>query len=674
MNRLFEPDLRAGIFAGSLTSVRCMLVGLGFFVCLFPTTASAQEAPKDATAITQQANSAWLNQLPFNDRQDFEDAQRGFVATLPKVSIKTANGVTAWDLSAYDFLKQDRAPSTVNPSLWRQAQINMNNGLFRVTEGIYQVRGFDLSNMDILEGDQGLIVVDPLLSAEDAKAGLDLYYVNRPKKPVVAVIYTHSHIDHYGGVKGVVSEADVKAGKVKIYAPEGFLEEAISENVYAGNAMSRRARYMYGAVLPRGEKGQVDAGLGKTNSLGTVTLIPPTDIIKKTGEKRQIAGIDFVFQMAPDTEAPAEMLFFLPQFKALCAAEDATHTLHNLYTLRGARVRDASKWWKTLNEAIGNFGDNTEIAFAQHHWPTWGHDRVISFLKDQRDLFKYILDQSLRLMNEGYTSAEVAEMIKLPPGLANKWYDRDYYGTVNQNAKAVYQRYLGWYDSNPANLYPLPPEEAARHYVEFFGGAEVAINKARDSYAKGEYRWVAEAMKQVVFADPNNKEARSLEADALEQLGYQSENATWRNEFLMGAFELRNGVPKSIGAGAASPDTIAAMSPDMVLDFMGMHLNGPKADGKTASIDWVIPELNKSYHLELENSVLVYTEVKAPLPKADATLTLPKLAFIGVMSGETTLDKEVQAGHGEVQGNTQSFNELLGLLDHFERIFNVVTP
>jgi alkyl sulfatase BDS1-like metallo-beta-lactamase superfamily hydrolase len=642
------------------------------FILLGGFSVAAAE-PKDATEATKKANAQVLTQLPFADRQDFEDAQRGFVATLPRLTIKTSAGVTAWDLTTYDFLKQDHAPPTVNPSLWRHAQLDLYNGLFKVVDRIYQVRSFDISNMDIIEGDTGLIVVDPLVSAEDAKAGMDLYYANRPKRPVVAVIYTHSHIDHFGGVKGIVSADDVAAGKVKIYAPDGFLEEAISENVYAGNAMGRRASYGYGMYLPRGEKGQVDSGVGKTNSLGTITLIPPTDLIVKTGETRKIDGIDFVFQMAPGTEAPAEMLFYLPQFKALCVAEDANQSLHNLYTLRGAQVRDASKWWKTLNEAIVNFGDNTKIVFIQHLWPVWGHDRAIRFLKDQRDLYKYILDQSLRLMNEGQTPIEMAETIKLPPSLANRWYNRDYYGSVNHNVKAVYQRYLGWYDGNPADLYPLPPRDVARHYVDFMGGADSVIRKAKASFAKGEYRWVAEVMKRVVFADPDNKKARSLEADALEQLGYQTENAVWRNQFLMGAFELRNPLPKPAGT-AASPDTIAAMRPDMILDFLGLHLNGPKANGKTISINWVIPELNKSYCLELENSVLIYTEVTAPLPKADATLILPKLTFIGVMANQTTLDKEVQSGHGTVEGNPQALGDLLSLMDSFPRMFKIMTP
>ena len=377
------------------------------------------------------------------------------------------------------------APATVNPSLWRQAQLNMNNGLYQVAERIYQVRGFDLSNMDIIEGNTGIIIIDPLISKETAKAALDLYYQHRPQKPVVAVIYTHSHVDHYGGVRGVTTLEDVKAGKVKILAPQGFMEAAISENVYAGNAMSRRAIYMYGALLAKGEKGQVDGALGKTVSLGEITLIPPTDLITKTGETRNIDGVDIEFQMAKDTEAPAEMLMYFPQFKALCAAEDATHTLHNLYTLRGAQVRDAAAWWKVLNTAIENFGDKATVIFAQHHWPVWGQTNIVDFLEKQRDLYKYIHDQSLHLMNQGYTMTEVGNMLSLPPSLSDEWYNRGYYGSVSHDGKAVYQRYLGWYDSNPAHLDELSPAEAGKKYVEFMGGAAAVIAKAQQSYDKG---------------------------------------------------------------------------------------------------------------------------------------------------------------------------------------------
>ncbi len=652
-----------------------LLVGLSLWsASSFAQAPAKLVPPKDATETTRKANAAILHQLPFSDRGDYEDVQRGFIATLPTPRIKNDEGRVpwAWDLTGYDFLKKDQAPPTVNPSLWRIAQLNMANGLFRVVDRVYQIRGFDLSNMTIIEGDTGLIAIDPLVSTETAKAGLELYHQHRPKKPVVAVIYTHSHIDHYSGVKGIVSEADVKAGKVKILAPEGFLEEAVSENVYAGNAMGRRALYMYGPVLPKGERGQVDAGLGKTTSFGTVTLIPPTDIVKTTGEKRTVDGVEMVFQMAPGTEAPAEMLIHFPQFKVLCAAEDATHTLHNLYTLRGAQVRNAKVWAKTLNDTIEMFGANTEAVLAQHHWPKWGQQAIVAYLEKQRDLYKYIHDQSLRLANQGYTPIEISEEIKLPPSLAQEWYNRDYYGSVSHNAKAVYQRYLGWYDSNPANLYPQPPQVVAKKYVEFMGGAQAVITKAKQSFDKGDYRWVAEVLKHVVFADPKNAAARNLQADALEQLGYQTENPTWRNEFLMGAFELRNGVVK-IPISTAGPDTVHAMTDDMVLDFMGIKLNGPKAWGRASTFNWKFPETNANYAVKLQNGVLIYTANKQ-LPQVDATVTWPRDSIAGILFGTTTLDKEVAAGRLKIEGNQQKVSELMGLLDTFNPLFNIVTP
>jgi alkyl sulfatase BDS1-like metallo-beta-lactamase superfamily hydrolase len=401
-------------------------------LCLSQTYAATSLSEfKEPTLFTTQMNASVVNQLPFSDKQDFTSAARGFIGTNENLALKSpTDGHVIWDLSLYRFIKGAISPASVNPSLWRQATLNMNNGLFKVTDRIYQVRGYDLSNMDIIEGETGLIIVDPLISVQTAKAALALYYQYRPQKPVIAVIYTHSHADHYGGVKGVVTEEEVKSGKVKIYAPKGFLEEAISENVYAGNAMSRRALYMYGGLLPRGERGQVDAGLGKNTSLGDLTLIPPTDEISKTNETKVIDGIQIVFQMAPHTEAPAEMLMYFPQFKALCAAEDATHNLHNLYTLRGAQVRDAAAWWKTLNETIELFGFKTEVVFAQHQWPMWGNSAIIEFLESQRDLYKYIHDQSLRLLNQGYTMTEIGNMLKLPPSLANKWYNRGYYQLI----------------------------------------------------------------------------------------------------------------------------------------------------------------------------------------------------------------------------------------------------
>ena len=633
----------------------------------------AAEEPKDASSFTKEKNAQVLKDLPFSDTQDFTDAKKGFIATTPELIIKNDKGEVVWDMKSYEYQMGTGVPVTVNPSLWRVAQINSLNGLFQVTDKVYQIRGFDISNMTIIEGTKGLIIIDPMISAETAKAGLDLYYKNRPQKPISAVIYSHSHVDHYGGVKGIVDEKDVKSGKVKVLAPSGFLEEAVKENVYAGNAMSRRSFYQYGSMLPRNPKGHVDTGLGKTvSSGGNVTLIPPTDIIKTTGEKRTIDGVQIEFLMAPNTEAPAEMLMYFPQFKLLNTAEDATHTLHNLYTLRGAQVRDAENWWKVLDEAVARYGDKTDVVIAQHHWPKWGNKEIVSYLSNQRDAYKYLNDQTLRLINKGYTMNEIAENLKLPQNLDQDWALRGYYGSVSHDIKAIYQRYLGWYDSNPANLNPLPPEESAKKYVEYMGGSAAVMKKAREAYNKGDYRWAAEVMNKVVFAEPNNTAAKNLQADILEQLGYQSENGTWRNEYLMGAYELRNGTPK-ITATTASPDTLNAMTPDMILDYFGIHIIGDKANGKKMVINWEEPNLKEKYVITLENSVLVYRKVNS-FGNADLSMTIPKESLLGIAGNATTLDKEVQAGRAKVTGDTSKFNELLETFDSFTPDFNIVTP
>ena len=635
----------------------------------------AAETSKDATSFTKEKNEQVLQELPFSDTQDFDDAKKGFVATLPKLVIPSSDGHNVWDITSYEFLNGKSAPFTVNPSLWRIAQINNINGLFKVTDRVYQVRGFDISNMTIVEGNKGLIITDPIMSAETAKAALDLYYQNRPKKPIVAVIYSHSHGDHYGGVRGVITDEDVKSGKVKVYAPEGFLEEAVSENVYAGNAMGRRALYMYGALLPRGEKGQVDGGLGKTTSVGSVGLIAPTDIISKNTETRTIDGVQIEFSLVPGTEAPSEMIMYYPQFKLLNTAEDATHTLHNLYTLRGAQVRDAAKWWKAIDMMLSTYGDKAEVVIAQHHWPKWGNKEINTYLEKQRDAYKYIHDQTLNLANKGYTMNEIAEMIKLPDVLEQEWSLRGYYGSVNHDAKAVYQRYLGWYDSNPANLNPLPPEEASKKYVEVMGGSKSIIKKAKEYYKNGEYRWVAELMNRVVFAEPDNQEAKNLAADALEQLGYQTENATWRNEYLMGAYELRNGKVKlPAGIGADTPDTIRAMTVDMFLDYMGIRLNSEKSKNTSLSMNWDIPDIKSKYTVTMENSVLVYRKVDSFKNNADITLTLPKEALNNILVKQSTLDKEIQSGNAKIAGDVEKFKEALTFFDTFTPDFNIVTP
>jgi alkyl sulfatase BDS1-like metallo-beta-lactamase superfamily hydrolase len=632
------------------------------------------QGPKEAEPATQAANAAVLKTLPFSDRRDFDAAQRGFIATLPQGIIKNAQGRVVWNLKDYAFLNKSEAPPTVNPSLWRQAQLNLNNGLFKVTEGIYQIRGFDISNMTIIEGQTGLIIIDPLICLEVAGAGLDLYYQHRPKRPVVAVIYTHSHADHWGGVKGVVSEADVRAGKVQVIAPAGFMEYTVSENIIAGNAMVRRSLFQFGPVLPKGEKSQVDAGLGKTTSMGgMITLIAPTDVIHKNLEQRVVDGIEIVFQLASGAEAPAQFHMYYPQFKVLNMADNVCQSLHNLLPFRGAEVRDALSWSKYISEALELFGDQAEIMILQHNWPTWDRARVQDVLKKQRDLYKYLHDQSVRLLNLGYTPTEIAEVLQLPPSLAKEWPARGYYGTLSHNSKAVYQRYLGWYDANPANLNPLTPEEGGKKYVEYMGGAEAALQRAREDFKNGQYRWVAEVMKHLVFADPGNKAARELGADALEQLGYMAESATWRNAYLLGALELRQGVRKLPGGVSFTQDSLQALSTEFFFDFLGVRLNGPKAEGKKITINWNFTDIQKQYVLNLENSALTYVPNKQA-KDADVGLTLSRLTLNEIILKQLTIPEALQSGKIIYKGNLFKLGELFSLLDEFQPTFEIMEP
>ncbi|EMB4115363.1 TPA: MBL fold metallo-hydrolase [Pseudomonas aeruginosa] len=630
-------------------------------------------AAKPATEITQQRNQAWLQRLPFEDRADFDSARRGLIEPFTGV-VENAEGKPVWNRMAYNFLDGNDAPASVNPSLWRIAQLNNLAGLFEVRERVYQVRGLDLSNMTIIEGDSGLILIDPLISTETARAGLELYYKHRSRKPVLAVIYSHSHVDHFGGVRGVIDEADVKAGKVKVIAPEGFYEHAVSENVLAGPAMMRRAQYMYGALLPRGERGQVDSGLGKgTPTNATVTLIAPSEVIAKPLETRTIDGVEIEFQLTPGTEAPAEMNMYFPQFKTLCMAENATHTQHNVLTLRGALVRDSKVWAQYLDEALVRYGDKTEVLFAQHHWPTWGGVQIREYLADQRDMYAFLDSQTLRLINQGLTSTEIAEKLDtLPPRLANKWYSRDYYGSLSHNVRAVYQRYMGFYDGNPANLDPLPPEAAGQRYVVAMGGADAVLTSARQAFDSGDYRWAAQLLNHLVFAAPDNAVARGLQADTLEQLGYQSENATWRNIYLSGAQELRQGVAEARSRNGA-PDMIRALTPSMFFDYLAVRIDAMKAAEEYLLINWRFTDLGEDYALTLRNGVLTHRKGSRHA-QADINLSMTKALLDRIALKETGFLKEATIGGIEIEGGRLKLLKLLGGMDEPNPQFNLVTP
>ena len=645
-------------------------LGLAMLVVL---SANASD-PKNATKATIDVNNRVKEDLPFSDKKDFDDAQKGFIAKQDVVTIKNDKGDVVWDLEAYKkYISLDKpSPDSVNPSLWRNAQLNMINGLFEVTDGIYQVRGYDLSNITFIKGDTGWIVFDPLISKETAKAALDFINKELGERPVTGVFYSHSHLDHFGGVRGIVDEKDVIAGKVPIVASLGFTEHAVSENVIAGNAMGRRAVYMYGSMLPRNEKGGVNGGLGQTTSTGLATMIKPTDIIEKTGEERTIDGVKMVFQYTPGTEAPTEMNIWFPDKKALWMAENTTNTMHNILTLRGAQVRDALKWSSYLQETIDMWGDDVEVKFQSHHWPMWGQEDIVKYFKTQRDMYKYTHDQTVRLMNQGYIGSEISEMIEFPDEIGKTWSSRGYYGTLRHNSRAVYQRYMGWYDGNPSDLNDLPPADAAVKYVEYMGGEAEAIKKAQADFDKGNYRWVAEVVKHVVFANPESESGKALLADAYEQMGYQAESGPWRSVYLQGAYELRNGVPSSGGLTTASPDIIKNMPPEMLFDYLAVRILPEKAAGKAFVMNMDFTDLDEKYSLYVENSVLNHTTKLAEKP--DVSLELTKATLDDVQLGNITLEKAIADGSIKLDGDPQVLKDFVGMLDNFNFWFNIVTP
>jgi alkyl sulfatase BDS1-like metallo-beta-lactamase superfamily hydrolase len=600
-----------------------------------------------------------VTDLPFHDRTDFEDADRGFLGALDPGVVSDASGRVVWDNDAYGFLQSD-CPDTAHPSLWRQGQLASKQGLYEVCDGIYQVRGLDLSNMTLVEGDTGVIVIDPLISAETAAAALALYRTHRGDRPVTAVIYTHAHVDHFGGVHGVLD------GPLPIVAPDGFMESAVSENVYAGVAMSRRAMYMYGVALEKGPAGQIGCGLGMTTSTGSIGLVAPTIDITRTGQEEVLDGVRIVFQVTPGTECPAEMNFYFPHRRALCMAENATRNLHNLVTLRGAVVRDARVWSVYLDEAMTLFAADSEVAFASHHWPTWGSDRVVGYLSLQRDLYAYIHDQTLRLMNAGLNGAEAAEVLAMPPALDQAWHTHGYYGSVSHNVKAVYQRYLGWFDGNPARLWQHPPVEASIRYVECMGGADAVVAKAAAYATDGDLRFAVELLDRVVFADPDHLGAKEQLADVYERLAFGSENGTWRNFFLTGAHELRHGIVEGAPA-VGSAELLAALTVEQLLDAIAIRIDGPRAWDEVLAIDWRFTDLGQTHRVTLRNGVLTHRVVGEGGEPADLTLVLEKPQMLGVILG-VGLDQIA------TEGDLGVIARLLAVIETPDRNFPIVTP
>ncbi|MBB3178497.1 alkyl/aryl-sulfatase [Variovorax sp. Sphag1AA] len=614
--------------------------------------------------------------LAAEDNSDFDNASRGFIGSIPDAEIRDPKGRVVWTLRDYAFLDDPQPAPTVHPNLWRQARLNMAHGLFKVTDHIYQVRGFDIANVSFIEGDTGVIVIDPLTVSETAEAALKLYRAHRGDRPVTGLIYTHSHADHFGGARGVLDETDAIARRVPIIAPHGFMWHTVSENVIAGNAMMRRGMFQSGATLPRSVCGQVDCGIGKGAPMGTMTLIPPTRTIEMEVETHVIDGVEIIFHLALESEAPSEMFMHFPTLRALNTAEIGVQTLHNLCPLRGAQVRDARLWSRYLDEALDRYAPTADVVFAQHNWPTWGNEKIRTYLRQQRDLYKHLHDQTVRLMNRGLTGIEVAEAMKVPPSLADTWSNKGFYGTISHNVKAIVQHYLGWYDGNPAHLHALPPEKSGPRYVDYMGGAEALLERARADFARGEHRWVAEVTNHLVFAQPDNADARALCADALEQLGFAAESSTWRNAYLLGAQELRKGVP-NIRRSHVSRDIVSVLPLELLLDSFAVRLDAAQAEGLHMQVEWFNPETDERWAMTLENATMTYLP-GACRGKATARVSLGRAALTELQMDRAGLgpafERLVEQGAINVEGDAGSVARLLGMLEEFDAMFHVVEP
>jgi alkyl sulfatase BDS1-like metallo-beta-lactamase superfamily hydrolase len=676
---LFSPKvLLVPIFATALVMAGCES-GPG------PSTEDSSAGHSAPSASTGKANQQVLTQRPFDNHDDFEDARRGFIARDPDLRVQHPDGSDIWNMPAYEFINADgeAAPASVNPSLWRQAALNNIHGLFEVTEGIYQIRGYDLANMTIIESDTGWILVDPLTARETASKAFEFVREQLGEKPVRAILFTHSHIDHFGGVQGILEHlSDEEKANLRVIVPAGFAEEATSENIIAGPAMTRRATYMYGKRLSRDERGHVGTGLGKEPAFGTFGFAPPTELISKTGTTLTVDGVPMEFQIVSGSEAPAEFTFYLPDHKAFCGAELVSRNMHNLYTLRGAKVRDARIWSGFIDEARTRFAD-ADVYFGSHHWPQWGQQKVQDFLAKQRDTYKFIHDQTVRLMNQGATPREIAENLDLPPALNQDFHNQGYYGTVSHNAKAVYQHYMGWFTGNPAQLNPLPESESATRYVRMMGGAEKILDTARQDLeaaaemdaaaGRNSYRWLAELLNQLVFAEPDNDDAKHLLAKVYDQLGYQAESAPWRDFYLTGAYELRHGAPEDVIDPAVMRDVLLNTPVPLFFDSMAVRLNADDAEGESMTVKVTFTDLQESYLLTLENSVLHNRPTSEDSP-ADATLMVTRSLFVDLLVGNAGLKELLFSDDIGFEGSRFQLMSLFGMLDKPEGRFNMVTP
>ena len=624
-----------------------------------------------ASEFTIASNKTFADNLDLDNQQDFKDARRGMIAEAPNTALISKSGVQVWDAGAYDFI-QGEAPDTVNPSLWRQAKLNNIRGLFKVDEGVYQLRGFDLANTSLIKGDTGWILVDPLTTMETTEAAMAFAEQHLGDIKLTGVIFTHSHIDHFGGVLSLINSQQAADNNVPIIAPAGFMEEATSENIIAGPAMTRRGVYMFGNSLPRSAEGHVDAGLGKQVIYGSTSILQPTLVIDQPEMALSIDGVEFEFYNMPGSEAPAELTFYLPEHKAFCGAEVLSHVMHNVLTLRGAKVRDALLWSDYIGQSIDRL-DQVEVFFNSHHWPTWGHDRIITQMEQQQDMYKFTHDQTVRLANLGYTPSEIAERLKLPKSLAGNFHLRGYYGTLSHNSKAVYQHYFGWYQGNPAQLNPLPPEQSSVRYVEFMGGAEAILHKASESMQRGEYRWVAEVLNHLVFAQPDNDAALQMLAYAYRQLGYQAESGPWRDIYLSGALELQSESREQFydpGLARAFVQQVPLMQ---FMKALSVRLDAEKAEAELLVINVLFTDQQQNFVLTVRNSVLHYQQLPAA-NNADASIALTKNLFVDLLLGQVGIQQLLTTDELQVDGSVLKLLKFFSLLGESNDNFNIVTP